>query len=188
MSEGCVVILRSNATDIYTTMKLNQNAWDIFTYSVSLYLVCHMSQYLNAALFSHLFHRILFIKGWSETFWRTEELKKSSSEMIHLFLAQYPIFSSSNRSCCWGNHGSLVALCSLLLSTPLTSMPDVRIICPCLILLISMLDSTCLNVLLPCFVSWGSSPSLRFQNICHILPYLPVLETTQFTKPPTQAP
>lgn len=95
-------------------------------------------------------------------FLRTEELKKSLLELIRVSLAQYSVSGSGNSSCCWGDHGSLVASCSPLPDTPSASISAVsRIICPCLILLISMLEGSCLNVLvLPVSLSYLRQTSL----------------------------
>jgi len=82
-------------------------------------------------------------------------------------LAQYSVSRGGNRSFCWGDHENPVASCSLLPDTPSASMSAVsRIIGHFLILLMSMLEGTCLNVLvLPGSLSylWQTSLSRASQ-------------------------
>lgn len=77
-------------------------------------------------------------------------------------LAQYSASSSSHRNCCWGDHGTLLASCNLPPDAPSASVSaGSRLIRPCLILLISIFEGTCLSVLvLPASLSYPGWTSL----------------------------
>lgn len=133
-----------------------------FQISCSLVLNCCISPITTFFFFSTFTPEFCLLKDKVKRFQEKEDLRN-----LLLEAAEYSVSGSGNRSCYWGQHGSLLASWGLLPYTPSFAVKD-----PCLTLLISMLEDIILNLIVlssPLSLLWQALPSWSS---------LPVVEST----------